>query len=824
MKFFDRIRAFFSETFGSSGNRRREPTRPTRENSYFDFDRRSYEARSSVNRSSQASYSRSSEPCFRQMPTATSTRTERSFMHSTHTIPQSSSSHGYAGTTTSTYKSRSTRDTISTPQYSLKNFTLKVESSPKDKTFTPLNNVMYHNEWTTCSALIVDQFGNALNTTDYRIEAITSNSPSSTEFRNAKLQNGRLQFSMKASNAGTMVTINIKIHKYSGISNFTLTEYIKVSYNPCSNILSEIRIKEIDDRPNDKCIFQVSIVDVWGYPAVWSSQGNCKLEAHVLQSENYVEIEKCSEGGHLCFDLSVTGERPWSVQGFVVFLNGKKISSAETKFEVPNEERGKLLKQRFEALEDEDYDSIPNFVIYDHSNSRVFIPASPNLDDGQFIPYDDEMLTMKVQPGTGNYHLVCKNATKHDIMGADFAHVNNIKRVLQQKDRLQIEETSSQTSIILDHCNVSSHLLPACKKVVLHLLRGLYYRKKASEAARVRMDWKKRIDDLDEILISSSRNSSPTLKFCKYFKDYYGNLMNRYNREACDELFSFFNFDRDESEVDLHGLLVANEEKLELLRLNLLAGNLSDDEIHNIIRECRLEGNKYSGGKLKSLKKDLLAGRLSPYDVQQFIESCHSQSRGVNERMLDILEQDLLRRCNRSNEVEQFIERCRTESDEAIRKLEETLENFNLENAAEKNSPWIEIIVGAGHHSKRKEKQNIRPKVEKFLKERGNTFTPVNKGSLVVTFVKYSGPQPCFGEYYCEQCDRCWKSSKSYAGKYQQCSRCRVNCWPVKQREKEKILNYCRDGMQEKRKSRPHQSELCQRCGELGYPCNEDDY
>jgi hypothetical protein len=169
--------------------------------------------------------------------------------------------------------------------------------------------------------------------------------------------------------------------------------------------------------------------------------------------------------------------------------------------------------------------------------------------------------------------------------------------------------------------------------------------------------------------------------------------------------------------------------------------------------------------------------------------------------------------CNERNEnVDAIIRRCSLESDEAIRKLEKT-----LEKAIKNNAPWLEIIVGAGHHSKIKSEQNIRPKVEKFLKERNRKFAPVNKGSLVVAFKPYSGPEPCFGEY-CEKCDHCWKSGKSYVEKYQKCDRCKTICRPVKQREKEKATNYHRDSAGS---VKHHQSSLCQKCQELRRPCNE---
>ena len=672
---------------------------------------------------------------------------------------------------------------------------------------------MYHNQWTTCNAIVVDEFTNQVNTAA-EVE-ITSQSP--IEFRNTKLVNGRMRFSMKASNAGNWATINFTINKH-----FVLTKDVYIDYNPPSSVLSEITTRQSSESHHslkDKFTLQVSIIDVFGDPALRNSaENNCVLSAILLESEDHdseEEIEKCiCPGYHLQFDLSARRIELWS-EKVQVFLNGKEIASAQ-KFEVPHEEKEDLLEWRSEALEDDDYESIPDFLVFDNQ-SRVFIPVpAADLDKRKFVPYDDERCQIQALP-RGGYKLVCKDTAKHVILGADCAHINNIKRVLELNEHLEIEENPTQISIIFNQSNVSLNDLRTCKDAVRHLLRGSYYRDKASEAARARMEWKGRMEELDEISLEmfGRVKAIASVSFCKFFKDRFGDLMNKYNRKACEELFSFFNYNRDGSEVDLHGLHVADEERMELLRLTLLREDLSDKDIEDTIRVCRLKP------KSKSTKKDLMAGRLSEHEVDEYIES--GEVHRTNGK-LKALRDDLLRRCKRSKEVDEIIKKWRAESDEAIRKLKETLEKFDLEEAVENNSPWIEIIVGAGHHSRKKEKQNIRPKVEKFLKERGNKSTPVNKGSLVVTFIEYSGSEPCFGEYYCVQCDRCWKSSKSYIGKYQKCSRCLFKCWPVKQREKERTLNYRREGKEERRKSKPHQSDLCQRCQELGYPCNEEDF
>ena len=344
------------------------------------------------------------------------------------------------------------------------------------------------------------------------------------------------------------------------------------------------------------------------------------------------------------------------------------------------------------------------------------------------------------------------------------------------------------------------------------------------------MEWKNRLIGVSEVLWLDKKTLS--FVFCKYFKDFFGDLMNKYNREACNELFKFFNFQRDESEVDLHGLLVADEKKLESLRLSLLVGSLRQEQIEKILEICEI--NSEQGRDRQTFRKKFREGEVPENLVKRFVgggrkgamddkscdesehecsdKDCNLRSSERSEYFHNDTESSI--HCNERNEnVDAIIRRCSLESDEAIRKLEKT-----LEKAIKNNAPWLEIIVGAGHHSKIKSEQNIRPKVEKFLKERNRKFAPVNKGSLVVAFKPYSGPEPCFGEYYCEKCDHCWKSGKSYVEKYQKCDRCKTICRPVKQREKEKATNYHRDSAGS---VKHHQSSLCQKCQELRRPCNE---
>ncbi len=753
---------------------------------------------------------------------------------------------------------KSDDDIVRKPQYSLRNFSTKLQTPPKDKSFRPTNDVIYHNQWTECTAQIL----NVDNEFDKKTVNVSSNSPH-LDFCDTKIRKGRLSFRTKCRATGN-VSILIKI------DNFTFTEDVYVTFNPCSNSLSDMTIEKINAE-QDEFVFRVFIFDVFGEPVPSNSTANHQLDASFQCTKTKVASKvKQIDQGQVCYDITVRGDRPWS-RDLVVLLNGEQVSHVR-EFEFTDEEC-----EAIDDIEDEDYEWIEQF--FNESDRGITIPLTTGDDDGKFVAYDENDCQLQSQ-NAKNHKLMCKNVRKYDVLGEDCAHVNNIKRVLELKDRVEVQE--AEGCAIIDLRNIKSHLHPICKEAVQHLLRGLYYRRKASEAARVRMEWKNRLISIDEVLWLDKEE--PSFIFCKYFKDFFGNLMNKYNREACNELFKFFNFQRDESEVDLHGLLVADEKKLESLRLNLLVGSLRNEQIEEILKICKIyceedrerqtfrkkfrEGavpenlvKRFVGGGRKGVMDDKTFNEMKHECSDEDCNLCFEDSSDDDEYYDDDYDDDeddydydddyddddeddndgsseyyhnngsgnndleSSRRSDNRYDVDAIIRRCRLESDEAVRKLKKKLDKCSLKEAIQNNTPWLEIIVGAGHHSKIKNKQNIRPKVEKLLKERNLKFAPVNKGSLVVTFKHYSGPEPCFGEYYCEKCDHSWKSSKSYVEKYQKCDRCTTNCWPVKQREKGGFVNYHRDGTESvKRQSKPHQSSLCQKCQELGRPCNEDDY
>ena len=147
---------------------------------------------------------------------------------------------------------------------------------------------------------------------------------------------------------------------------------------------------------------------------------------------------------------------------------------------------------------------------------------------------------------------------------------------------------------------------------------------------------------------------------------------------------------------------------------------------------------------------------------------------------------------------------------EAVEKLKERLPSID------KTFDWLEIIVGAGHHS-HDQKQMVRPAVESFLKSTGLEYHTLNKGALLVKINTYTGPEPYFANYYCKKCDYGWSSANSWRGYRQTCYKCcRTKCHQLKEKERDPCDEY-----EYVFKGSSHNQELCEKCIQLGYSCEE---
>ena len=129
-----------------------------------------------------------------------------------------------------------------------------------------------------------------------------------------------------------------------------------------------------------------------------------------------------------------------------------------------------------------------------------------------------------------------------------------------------------------------------CRNILLCLLRAVYYREKAFEMDRARRIWKQRAKERYE------RHVRHLPTFCKRVKERYAEFMTKYNENACENFFQFFNKGRGQNTIDLHGLLVVNEETLQEYRVqldeNVAEGDLTMEEADEKIEKRREESNE----------------------------------------------------------------------------------------------------------------------------------------------------------------------------------------------------------------------------------------
>ncbi|KAK3713731.1 hypothetical protein QZH41_000573 [Actinostola sp. cb2023] len=269
--------------------------------------------------------------------------------------------------------------------------------------------------------------------------------------------------------------------------------------------------------------------------------------------------------------------------------------------------------------------------------------------------------------------LACKKIPRWKLTGDDGVNVDNINRVLdttfpELNERIDYNDIQrdDQDSVVRFHLlkfEDGVAVLSKTFELVSLLVESIHYRDQANKFNESREEWKaKAMDAYNSTMHDETRE-------CRACKEKYGELMDECHRKSSDAIFHFYNYGRSDSEIDLHGQLVANEDEL------------------------RAYGNR------------------------------------------------LLRKKDKT-EVERIIEKERNEMDEAIRRLG----NINVGETRESRG-WLEIIVGAGHHS-RDQRQKVRPKVEQFLNERNIPFIESNKGALLITYREYNGREPCYATFY----------------------------------------------------------------------------
>ena len=281
---------------------------------------------------------------------------------------------------------------------------------------------------------------------------------------------------------------------------------------------------------------------------------------------------------------------------------------------------------------------------------------------------------------TKHFGIKCEGFKKRHVKGPDNSHIDKINRVFSiiegEKILNSTDISETNESIEISFSGLSSTEIETAKeirKLILTILRGQHFRSQAWQFDEKRSKWQKRAET------AYDNEEHEKASFSREIKEKYQALMCQAHEKACELIFYFHNYKRNQSEIDLHGLLVANEKSVEDYRQQLQQDRRYRDD----------------------------------------------------EALIDKL-----------------IKKKRDSDNEAIKKLQERLDEFDLEKAREQHSTWLEIIVGAGHHSKGN-RQKIKPAVEEFLKTKKQDYRVADKGNFLYSTVTlgpplvfYSSPTP----------------------------------------------------------------------------------
>ena len=213
--------------------------------------------------------------------------------------------------------------------------------------------------------------------------------------------------------------------------------------------------------------------------------------------------------------------------------------------------------------------------------------------------------------------IVCCGVKRNDIIGSD---LNNIKRVCELQDNPKVETCQVDEPIRADVIRTVIELpldeieykrlgrriiecppeeiankIQKCRNILLRLVWATHYRKKAFKSDEAREDWKERASENYSRIEEGENIDKNIPRFCSQIKEKYARRMRTYHDAACDEFFEFFNAERDQSEIDLHGLLVVDDKKLRDYERQLLRRSrdpMSLAQVQSEIERERDHGNE----------------------------------------------------------------------------------------------------------------------------------------------------------------------------------------------------------------------------------------
>ena len=295
-----------------------------------------------------------------------------------------------------------------------------------------------------------------------------------------------------------------------------------------------------------------------------------------------------------CYDMVVplknlVGDDP--CPEFWCFVNGRKIEKplilpTFESFEVYDDDRNCVIHDS--SLEIFCYGVKPSDIIgSDHCNLNN-IKRVCGLDDD---PKVKTVARVKDYFGKSRPIRPEEDSDNNDDVD-DNDHHDEICTIIELPFDEIVRETWEDGTIVCNEEEIDNKI-HRFRNILLRLLRALYYRQKAFELDNDREEWKE-LASKNYRKIKRGENIDKNIpRLCSQIKEKYANLMREYHDAACEEFFQFFNTGRDQSEIDLHGLLVVDERKLRDYERQLRSRDrLSSPEVSKKIRKEREHGNE----------------------------------------------------------------------------------------------------------------------------------------------------------------------------------------------------------------------------------------
>ena len=462
---------------------------------------------------------------------------------------------------------------------------------------TAENEIASQRENLVLSVCLLDRFNNEVRTDSlgYIPELVKTDGPDGLQCTGRSTEDYKVTFQCQFTITGKYDLCLADCENGNSLDGTSVSITVQDAPFDCSR--SSIRwTPEYDDIP-DQPVFpedesfrcRLELLDSVGHKYGKIVAKDCvKVKYNNTEVKNIKVSSRSSEIG--CFDIVVPLKnlvRADPCPEFWCFVNGRKIEKP-------------LILPTFKAFQI--YDDDRNCVIHDSSLEIFCCGVKPsdiigsdhcNLNNIKRVcRLDDDP---KIRDCFGNSRPIRpedNSDNDDDVDDDDHDHHDEICTIIELPFEGIVRETWEDGTIICSEEEIDNKI-HKFRNILLRLLRALYYRQEAFELDNDREEWKEQASENYRKIKRGESIDKKIPHLCSQIKEKCAALMRRYHDAACDEFFQFYNTDRDQSEIDLHGLLVADEKKLRDYDRQLRSRDrLSSTEVRRKIDEEREHGNE----------------------------------------------------------------------------------------------------------------------------------------------------------------------------------------------------------------------------------------